>query len=52
MDFLRSDDVVATMKNVAAFSFKHGLLGEGAPSSEFIGIAFPGRSGCSARQAT
>ena len=42
VEFLRSDDVVTTMKNVAAFSFKHGLLGEGAPNSEFIGIAYPG----------
>ena len=42
VEFLRSDDVVTTMKNVAAFSFKHGLLGEGAPDSEFIGIAYPG----------
>ncbi len=42
VEFLRSDDVVATMKNVAAFSFKHGLLGEGAPDSDFIGIAYPG----------
>lgn len=42
VEFVRSDDVATTMKNVAAFSFKHGLLGEGAPSSEFIGIAYPG----------
>ena len=42
VEFVRSDDVVSTMESVAAFSFKHGLLGEGAPSSEFIGIAYPG----------
>ena len=42
LEFVRSDDVVTTMESVAAFSFKHGLLGEGAPSSEFIGIAYPG----------
>ena len=42
LEFVRSDDVVTTMKSVATFSFKHGLLGEGAPSSEFIGIAYPG----------
>ena len=42
VEFVRSDDVVTTMQNVAAFSFKHGLLGEGAPDSEFIGIAYPG----------
>ena len=42
LEFVRSDDVVTTMESVSAFSFKHGLLGEGAPSSEFIGIAYPG----------
>ena len=42
LEFVRSDDVVTTMESVAAFSFKHGLLGEGAPSSEFIGIGYPG----------
>ena len=42
LEFVRSDDVVTTMKSVATFSFKRGLLGEGAPSSEFIGIAYPG----------
>ena len=40
--FVRSSDVKTTMKNVADFSFKHGLLGEGAADSGFIGIGFPG----------
>jgi len=30
------------MKNVAGFSFDHGLLGEGAPDAGFIGVAYPG----------
>ena len=42
VDFVRSDSVVETMQNVAAFSFQHGLLGEGAPGPEHIGVAFPG----------
>ena len=42
VEFVRSADVETTMKNVADFSFKHGLLGEGAADSGFIGIAFPG----------
>jgi NitT/TauT family transport system substrate-binding protein len=33
---------VDTMKMVAAFSFDHGLLGEGAKSAEAIGMSFPG----------
>ena len=30
------------MKNVSEFSFEHGLLGEGAPDANFIGIEYPG----------
>ena len=40
--FVRSPDLASTMKSVASFSFKHGLLGEGAPSAGFIGIELPG----------
>jgi NitT/TauT family transport system substrate-binding protein len=40
--FVRSDNVQTTMGNVAAFSFDHGLLGDGAADSGFIGIEFPG----------
>jgi NitT/TauT family transport system substrate-binding protein len=29
------------MQKVAEFSFDHGLLGEGAPDAEFIGVAGP-----------
>jgi NitT/TauT family transport system substrate-binding protein len=30
------------MKKVSEFSFDHGILGEGAPNAEFIGMEFPG----------
>ena len=36
-----SGRLVDTMKNVAEFSFKHGLLGDGAPDAGFIGIEMP-----------
>ena len=42
VEFVRSEDVVETMKNVAGFSFEHGLLGEGATDPWFVGVAFPG----------
>jgi NitT/TauT family transport system substrate-binding protein len=40
--FTESADLVATMDKVRNFSFTHGLLGEGAPSADVVGIAFPG----------
>lgn len=36
-----SKDLATTMKNVAEFSFDHGLLGDGAPDAGFIGIEMP-----------
>ncbi len=36
--FTRSAVLPATMGKVAEFSFAHGLLGEGAPNAEFIGV--------------
>ncbi|MBF0266743.1 MAG: ABC transporter substrate-binding protein [Gammaproteobacteria bacterium] len=39
--FSRSTALKDTMKKVADFSFDHGLLGDGAPNSEFIGISTP-----------
>jgi NitT/TauT family transport system substrate-binding protein len=39
--FTESPDLVKTMQYVAEFSFKHGLLGEGAPDAGFIGIKTP-----------
>ena len=40
--FATSDALPATMKKVSEFSFDHGILGEGAPDAEFIGMEFPG----------
>lgn len=40
--FALSDELPATMKKVSEFSFDHGILGEGAPDAEFIGMEFPG----------
>ncbi len=42
VEFVRSSALKDTMTNVAAFSYLHGLLGEGAPGPEFIGIELPG----------
>ena len=39
--FTNSAKLKETMKNVAEFSFAHGLLGEGAPDAGFIGIETP-----------
>ncbi|MGB0671297.1 MAG: putative urea ABC transporter substrate-binding protein [Rhodospirillales bacterium] len=40
--FTTSDQLPATMKKVSEFSFAHGLLGDGAPNAEVIGMTFPG----------
>ncbi|MAZ88418.1 MAG: lipid kinase [Cellvibrionaceae bacterium] len=37
----RSGKLKDTMRNVAEFSFEHGLLGEGAPDAGAIGIEMP-----------
>ncbi|WP_283131887.1 putative urea ABC transporter substrate-binding protein [Enterovibrio norvegicus] len=39
--FTESATLKDTMAKVAEFSFKHGLLGEGAPDAGFIGIETP-----------
>lgn len=36
-----SKDLLTTMKNIAEFSFAHGLLGEGAANAQFVGIQTP-----------
>lgn len=41
-DFVVAPEMVAGMDKVRQFSFEKGLLGEGAPSVDVIGIAFPG----------
>lgn len=40
--FAQSPDLIKTMELVRTFSFSHGLLGEGAPNADVVGIAFPG----------
>ena len=39
--FTESAELPKTMEFVATFLFDHGILGEGAPSPEFVGVAFP-----------
>ncbi|MEM9279887.1 MAG: putative urea ABC transporter substrate-binding protein [Pseudomonadota bacterium] len=39
--FTKSGDLPKTMKFVAEFLFDKGILGEGAPSAEFVGVSFP-----------
>ncbi|MCJ8311147.1 MAG: ABC transporter substrate-binding protein, partial [Rhizobiaceae bacterium] len=39
--FTKSAELPKTMKFVAEFLFDKGILGEGAPSAEFVGVAFP-----------
>jgi NitT/TauT family transport system substrate-binding protein len=41
LELTNSANLVKTMGNVAKFSYTHGLLGEGAPNAEFIGIQMP-----------
>lgn len=42
VEFAVSPNLPETMKKVSEFSFDHGILGEGAPNAEFIGMEFPG----------
>jgi NitT/TauT family transport system substrate-binding protein len=39
--FTQGAELPKTMEFVATFLFDHGILGEGAPSAEFVGVAFP-----------
>lgn len=39
--FTQGSDLPATMTNVAAFLFDKGILGEGAPSADFVGVEYP-----------
>lgn len=41
VEFVRSDEIVKTMKFISEFSFKHGLYGDGASDANFVGIEFP-----------
>ena len=39
--FTAGAELPATMVNVAEFLFDKGILGEGAPSADFVGVAYP-----------
>ena len=39
--FTSGTELPATMVSVAAFLFDKGILGEGAPSADFVGVAYP-----------
>jgi len=39
--FINSEGAFEAMDQVRRFSFKHGLLGQGADSPDFVGIEFP-----------
>ena len=39
--FTESEALPKTMVNVAEFLFEKGILGEGAPSADFVGVAYP-----------
>ena len=41
LELTESGTLLQTMQNVAEFSFDHGLLGEGAPDAESVGIEMP-----------
>mgnify|MGYP000517758981 CR=1 FL=1 len=41
LELTNSEQLKTTMKQVAEFSFEHGLLGEGAPDAGFIGVLTP-----------
>ena len=40
VEFTKAAELPATMKFVAEFLYDKGILGEGAPSPEFVGVAF------------
>jgi len=42
VDFAESKALITTMDYVRSFLFDHGILGTGASSPDFVGIAFPG----------
>ena len=39
--FTESAELPATMQSVAEFLFDKGILGEGAPSADFVGVEYP-----------
>ncbi len=41
VEFTKGSELPKTMQFVAEFLFDKGILGEGAPSPEFVGVSFP-----------
>jgi NitT/TauT family transport system substrate-binding protein len=41
VEFTQSPELPNTMVSVAEFLFDKGILGEGAPSADFVGVAYP-----------
>ena len=41
VSFTQSAELPSTMASVAQFLFDKGILGEGAPSADFVGVAYP-----------
>ena len=39
--FITGEQLPVTMESIRQFAFEHGLLGERAPSPDFVGIQFP-----------
>ena len=42
VEFNRSEQLIQTMNYIRNFLFDHGILGEGAPSPDYVGMSFPG----------
>jgi NitT/TauT family transport system substrate-binding protein len=45
VDFAMSEKLTETMDVVRNFLFSHGILGEGAPSPDYVGMTFPAGDG-------
>lgn len=41
VEFCQSSKLLETMKNIAVFSYEHGLLGDSAASADAVGIETP-----------
>jgi NitT/TauT family transport system substrate-binding protein len=41
VEFTKDGSLPKTMTFVAKFLFDHGILGEGAPSADYVGVAYP-----------
>lgn len=41
LEFVQNAQLKATMQSVAEFSFRHGLLGDGAPGADVVGVSTP-----------